>query len=314
MRSRLVVALALLCGCGRGLATPDYVDDLAVVHGTLSIPPGFATGNLSIALLWLGFGTSGAGQVQQAASVRADALGGFRLDVTTLPPASAVFAAPDTSFAQGAIVAYDDVDGDGRLDIEPPGVPSRDRVLGKSYDTRVFFLASGAPSPASNGFQPARRGLSLVHLSQLAPAPGSCAHVESGALVEDPCMFVLDQPATLDPGAAVTVELRDDAHLQGYACSYFWGSEDWPDFFSMWNDWSPLAASLCRGSGCDCVGSGCALDVPPAGAAVTCASDGTSYVYVTCVDDPSLCGTRFCHYGHGERAAGGTAPAGWPCP
>lgn len=317
MRSDAALALALVAaagaGCGRGLATPDYDAPFATVSGTVSIPPGVAPGNLQIALLWIGFGDSG--QVQQAASVRADALGTFSLDVTALPPPDATSGTTDVVFAQGAIVAYDDLDGDGRLDVEPIGTPSRDRVVGKSYDTRAFFLVAGAPAPLSNGFQPAARGFSLVHLAQVPPAPGSCAHLDAGgALVADPCMFALDDPATLPLPGDITVELRDDPHLAGYACTNFWGSEDWPDWFSQWNQTSPLEASLCRGDGCDCVGSGCALDLPTPGAAVTCAADGTSYTYVTCVDDPSLCGTRFCHYGHGERRAGDAVPAGWPCP
>jgi len=315
MRSERALVLALTCavGCGRGLATSSYDQPFGTVRGTLSIPPAMATGNLRIALLWLGFG-SAAGQVEQAVSVSADSLTTFRLDVTSLPPPDTLWGTPDRSYAQGAIVAYDDADGDGRLDIEPPGVPSRDRVLGKSYTTRVFFLGGGAPAPVSTGFEPAARGLSLVHFEQRAPALGSCAHDDGGALVEDPCMFELVDPSPIALPGDVVVELRDDPHLAGYACENFWGSEDWPDWFSQWNQWSPLAGTLCRGDGCDCVGSGCALDVPPPGATVDCAADAASYTYVTCVDDPDLCGTRFCHYGHGERRAQDPAPAGWPCP
>jgi len=172
------------------------------------------------------------------------------------------------------------------------------------------FRALGSPA-AQDG---TARGLSLVHFEQRAPALGSCAHDDGGALVEDPCMFELVDPSPIALPGDVVVELRDDPHLAGYACENFWGSEDWPDWFSQWNQWSPLAGTLCRGDGCDCVGSGCALDVPPPGATVDCAADGASYTYVTCVDDPDLCGTRFCHYGHGERRAQDPAPAGWPCP
>jgi hypothetical protein len=312
-RSALAAALLLAVGCGRGLATPAYDQPFGTIHGTLSIPPAMATGNLRIALVWLGFG-NGAGQVEQAVSVSTDSLTTFRIDVSALPPPSTLWGTPDRAYAQGAIVAYDDADGDGRLDIEPPGVASRDRVLGRSYDTRIFFLGSGPPAPVSTGFEPAARGLSLVHFQQRAPAPGSCAHEENGAIVEDPCMFELVDPSPIALPGDIVVELRDDPHLGGYACQYFWGSEDWPDWFGQWNQTSPLEATLCRGAGCDCVGSNCALDLPTPGAAVTCAADGTSYTYVTCVDDPDLCGTRFCHYGHGERRAQDPPAANWPCP
>lgn len=312
--SALVLAVvAAVAGCGNGLATASYDTPFGTLRGTLSIPPGVAVGNLHIALVWLGFG-DGAGQVEQAVSVRADSLTTFRIDVASLPPPDTIWGSPSQQYAQGALVAYDDVDGDGRLDVEPPGTPSRDRVIGKSYDTRVFFLAGGQPDAVSTGFAPARRGLGLVHFVQQAPAPGSCAHVEKGALVEDPCMFDLVDPSPIDLPGDVTVELRDDPHLAGYACSNFWGSEDWPDWFSQWNQDSPLEATLCKGAGCDCVGAGCALDLPTPGVPVTCAPDGTSYTYVACVDDPALCGTRFCHYGHGERLASQPIPAGWPCP
>jgi hypothetical protein len=308
----LVLALAVVAGCGNGLAVNNYTTPFGTIRGTLAIPPGWQVGNLHIALVWLGFG-GGAGQVAQAVSVEADSLTTFRIDVTTLPPPSTIWQTTDMSFSQGAIVAYDDVDGDGRLDVVAPPYESRDRVIGKSYDTRVFFLAEGNPDAVSTGFAPARRGLSLAHFDQQPPAPAGCAHDESGALVEDRCMFDLADPRTLDLPGGITVEVRDDPHLQGYACSNFWGSEDWPDWFSEWNRASPLEAQLCSGDGCDCIGVGCALDLPKPGVPVWCASDGTSYTYTTCVDDPRLCGTRFCHYGHGERHAGDASPAGWPC-
>jgi hypothetical protein len=311
----LLACALLFAGCGRGLAGAGYVTPFGTISGTLAISPGATIGNPQIALLWLSYGTDGAGQVSQALSVGVDSLARFDANVDTLPPPSTIYEVPDGSmgFAQGALVAYDDVDGDGRLDIGTPDAPSRDRVLGRSYDTRVFFLGHGQPLPVSTGFGPAQRGLSLVHFQQRDPQPGACASISGGQITEVGCMFDLVNPAPLALPGDVTVEVRDDPALQGYACDRFWGSEEWPDFFSAWNKWSPLASQLCNGPGCDCTGTGCALDLPPPGVSVTCNSDGTAYVYKTCVADPSLCGTRFCHYGHGERAPG-TIPSGWPCP
>ena len=126
-------------------------------------------------------------------------------------------------------------------------------------------------------------------------------------------------PSTVNPAVAlpltspVTINLSGDAvtqqELQSYTCSSFWGLYDYPDttFATIEN--------TCDGGACEfCRGIDCPLDVPPPGVPVTCNSDGTAYVYVSCTPDPTRCGTRFCHYGHGEKLlTTGASPVGWPC-
>ncbi|MDB4968726.1 MAG: hypothetical protein JWN44_4415, partial [Myxococcales bacterium] len=116
-------------------------------------------------------------------------------------------------------------------------------------------------------------------------------------------------PAALDAANPVELTLSDDPLLERFACNQFWGPLEYAD----WARGS--ATDICDGGACRyCQGYQCPLDVPPAGVVPRCSPDGASYVYKTCVDDAALCDTRFCHFGHGERAIADPAPAGWPCP
>lgn len=326
MRSRDIyfaaLGLAAACAdCSDGLAAADYTGALGTIRGRLSIPPEFPSGNVRVALLWLGPIGDSASRVEQAAASVSNTLSQFELTLTALPPPDLFHTdPPGASWVQGAIVAYDDVNDNGRLDVLAPPLQSPDRVLGNSADVRAFFLIGDVPhsdAASDTANYPLQRGLSLRHFALIDPGPGTCA--ASASPGPSPGQIALPcAPSYLDPRPIalpgnVTVTINSDPHLQGYACSSFWGSEPWPDSYASWYERSPLSSQLCSGPGCHCTGSGCPLDVPPPGAKILCDRDQTAYVYKVCIDDPALCGTRICHYGHGERERGGPIPAGWPC-
>ena len=319
-RGLAALGLAAACaGCGDGLAAADYTGALGTLRGTISIPPEFPRGNVRVALLWLGPIGEEASRVEQAAASVRNTLSEFELTLTALPPPDLFRTDPrGASWVQGAIVAYDDVNDNGRLDVVAPPLQSPDRILGSSADVRVFFLIGEVPRADAAGDDasyPLRRGLSLRHFALIDPGPGTCAASpgSGSAPIALPCAPSYLDPRPIALPGNVTVTASGDPHLQGYACSSFWGSEPWPDSYAGWHERSPLSALLCSGPGCHCTGTGCPLDLPPPGAKVLCDRDQTAYVYKVCIDDPALCGTRICHYGHGERDRSAPLPAGWPC-
>src|SRR5438270_9311042 len=88
---------------------------------------------------------------------------------------------------------------------------------------------------------------------------------------------------------AVQIQLASDSYSDHYTCSQYWGNwgsfgeSEWADFYNDWNLRNPtLAAQLCTGSACNCLGYNGPLDVPQSGVQVTCNSTGTAYVYKTC--------------------------------
>jgi hypothetical protein len=258
----------------------------------------------------------GAFEIAQDTPVDSGAPAYYELALTALPPEGAVFDGvkapgvdPELRWAQAALLVYEDRDDDHRLTIASRDGVSPDHVVGKAEGITVWFAMAGRPAPGAYlAALPVVPGLSVTRAPLVDPAPGDCTPGE-------PCMQRYADATLLPSPAPVDIAVTFDRHLDHYTCESFWGSDDWPDFASDWHRWSPLARSLCApGVDCHCTGPACPLDVPPPGATVACAADGSAYVYKTCVEDPAVCGTRFCHYGHGERAPGAPPPAGWPCP
>jgi hypothetical protein len=147
--------LLLLSGCGSA-AGPTYAPKLGTLNGTVTSNTSVATpAEVRVALVWSTFPTGGASfslQMAQDVTVRAEFPAQFRLDLETLPPDAAMItpdpakaaeagASPGSRVALGALVVYDDVDGDGRLELIAPGAStSSDRVLGVAEDFMVLYF------------------------------------------------------------------------------------------------------------------------------------------------------------------------------
>jgi hypothetical protein len=328
----LVVLAGTFAACG-DQAGSGYTKSYGTIRGSITAntpPPG---GDLRIALAWLTVQPGqGAFEVSQSVPVSATSFPArFELDLVDLPPDGAISGFftdemrqraidggvdPNLTWAQGRLLVYRDGNANGQLDIAELGQSSPDQVLGTASDITVWFVAGGQPAPMVNlGGLPVAPGYSVTHAPLRDPAPGDCGYDDPmGRHGESLCsQSFADDSALLPLPADVTIALGDDSQLADYTCLEFWGAGDWPDFSSHWNRDSPLESQLCSGPACDCTGLDCPLDVPPAGVPVVCNADGTAYTYKTCVADPDLCGTRFCHFGHGERAAGSQPPTGWPC-
>jgi hypothetical protein len=323
LRPLAVASALMIAACGEPLATGGYRPAFITIKGTIASSTVTALpANVRIALLWQNDQT-GMSYSAQDVAVRAEFPVGFSLDVTDVPKSQVVHALrPDTAaaagldpemrWALGTLVVYADDDSNQQLDIVDPGIPSHDRILGAATDLDIFYLAAGKPASSDwIGLLPIAAGFSLTREPpHRDPKPGECGRFTAQGHFTQLCSSMSDSlPLTIASGQAVTITLSDDPLLARYACRTFWGPLDYAD----WD--KPSSGDLCDGGGCTyCQGYQCPLDLPPAGVTPTCAPDGTSYVYKTCVDDAVLCGTRFCHFGHGERAIADPPPAGWPCP
>ncbi|HEY3360044.1 MAG TPA: hypothetical protein VGQ83_42730 [Polyangia bacterium] len=337
---RLPLTLALVVaavGCGRPLADAEYAPSYGTIQGNVtsaeSIP-----GSVRVALVWLTIRPGeGAFRIAQDTPVQAGFPATYRLDIRSLPPAEAVMSFfgesreriiaegtidPELRWAQGELVAYVDGNGNGQLDVVGPGEASPDRVIGKAEGVTVWFVMSGTPAPSDYWGYPTLPGLSASYSPVVDPQPGECVGWRSVLCGNNwgSDSHLLPLPATVD------IALSFEPHLNGYTCRRFWSSNDWPDW-SSYCEQSPASntfGTVCQSGAtlanhtCTPVTaespSPCALDLPPAGVPVTCNADGSAYVYKTCVDEPELCGTRICHFGHGERKSWSPVPAGWPCP
>jgi hypothetical protein len=307
-----------------GTFEPPFITINGVIDGsTATVTPR----DVRVALLWQNDQTPGMNYADQLVDVLAQFPADFSVHVTarpqarvidSLPPAQllAIGVDPALRWSVATIIVYAD-DGDGMLNIVGPNdPPSPDRVLAAATDFDLWSLSAGKPASSDFiGIFPIATGFSAVaEPPPHEPQPGECGRFTAQGHFTDLCPVATSQPQPLDPSSFVEhLTLTDDpqARLQGYACNAYWGPLEYPDWLQAGLD------DVCDGGACKfCRGFQCPLDLPGPGDPTQCSvgDGGLSYVYKHCTDDPSLCGTRFCHYGHGERQATDPPPSGWPCP
>jgi len=322
---RLMLALSLVAAtaaCDR-LATGTFKPPFATIAGVIDSSTATAMPkDVHIAILWDNNVSPGSNYAEQPIDVLAQFPATFRVPivdrpdptvVNSLPPARSVALGldPAMSWSVGTLVVFaDGGDMDGKLTMTQPGFPpSPDRVLAADLD--IFYLGSGKPAPAAFvDIFPVTTGFSLVRAGpQMDPQPGDCGSFDAEGHFQDLCQPTIGSvPVDVD-SYTEHMKLADDSRLDGFTCTSYWGPLEYPDFFLA------SATDICDGGACKfCRGYQCPLDLPPAGVTPTCSADGLAYVYKTCTDDAALCGTRFCHFGHGERQASDPTPPGWPCP
>jgi hypothetical protein len=321
-----VLAALVAGGCGDPLAGGGYRPAYVTIRGHLTSMAAWS-GDTYVALLWRNTNGGGFTYTAQQVQVRPE-LTTFSLDLAALPPPDSMQAFPQTGdeftgidpkmrWAAGTLVVYAD-DGNGKLDfVNHLGDANGDRILAaadgflSTPDLRILYLASGEPADKTlwAGEYPVTPGFSLAHEGpRVDPAPGDCGGFDSKGHWADECEAGanLGEPLSFDDIVELT-EVEDDS-LQRYACRSFWGPFDFADWWLLPADEigdGPEHAS--------CYGYQCLPDLPPPGVPVTCNADQTAYVYKTCFVKDDLCGTRFCHFGHGERQADAPVPDGWPC-
>jgi hypothetical protein len=169
--TKLLCFAILAAGCGNGAAPRDYNPPLVELNGlirssSVSTPP-----DVRVALVWKVFSSNAILNVARELSVHAQFPIQFRLDVTDLPPKEAlrpIYASlpgppiPNVSAAEGTLVVYEDLNGNGVLDLIPPNssTPSPDRVLGIPAGMDIEYIEGTIP-PA-NGSDPVPSGFDIL--------------------------------------------------------------------------------------------------------------------------------------------------------
>jgi hypothetical protein len=224
-------------GCGSLSGDTGSPSPLTNIHGTVmsdsgSPPPA----SLATAIVW--FGMSADGSFQESADsvpVTGAFPATFEIALTAIPPASAmidfraVFGSPEVpatgvQVALGFVVAYDDRNGNGRLDIVDPGASEYiDKIEGVA-DRLIFYLDQSVPtslvtSPqftalGIDGSTP-QKGYNLVlPVSNYCFADADGGSV--GACVRGNVWEPMDTPVSLSLGKAPVIAPQD---MQQLMCS-----------------------------------------------------------------------------------------------
>ncbi len=279
------IVLGLCVGCGQA-AGPHFNPPFATLFGVITSSSVPTPSEVRVALVWRKRDPEGnILRVAQELGVRADFPVRFRLDIDTLPPADAINVGmadgsvdPTFHYATGSLIIYEDVNGNGTLDLLPTdAVGTIDRVLGIPEHLSVFYVESSVPrSPTGS-----QRGFNLRREPpQVDPQPGAatCSPVTVGTRQYLPLSSEIQVALTADPELSREMCARTTPAPDG-----------------------------------GCTGPSCFPGLVPPGALVTCNPGGTSYVYKLC-QPATLCASSSCDYGCGQRSPGDPIPPDWPCP
>jgi hypothetical protein len=315
-RALLPVGLALLVGggaaCGgSGLSgSTDRPSTLATVQGTIENPQDLSLADSSspirVAIVWAVRATSDANggatvRVAQDVAVSAQLPSNFRLDLTQLPPPEAMYRDPDypsVRSAFGTIVAYQDLNNNGQLDlIDANATNTIDRVLAIPFDDVVYYLEGDVSTVADAGVDdngaPPRLGFSFYEIQPLHEWACSGGPIIAAEVPPTPC-----------PG-------------------FLWKRIDTPLTLTI-SDTPALPAAVCRtvaigGSEFTTGTVHAPGELPPtlpvkSDPLLACDPGGLSLSYYACtISATTLCNVSLTCIGD-EYSLNGPPPSGWPCP
>jgi hypothetical protein len=191
LSSTLVSAVAAApLGCGSLDGHTGTRGTLATVEGSLVDPSNYGVNNdVRVAVVWRNLaGESSSGGVGYSVSVDLPVQpvfpSSFVVQIDEAPPAAALYTAPgiDVPVAQGVVVAYEDVNGDGKLDLVPSNAGAFvDRIVGANENLYLVYI--GGPVPAAvtqNSVGMPTSGYNLV-LSQSCGSPGGSGSSGGGS-------------------------------------------------------------------------------------------------------------------------------------
>ncbi len=278
----LAVALAVaLAACGTGAPDPSYDPPLLTLRGVLTNDGRLPVGDAKVALVWRRptsslLLTEG---VAQQVPLRAEFPFRFELALHQLPPAEVMTEGWEGSGAVGTLLVYEDLNGNGALDLLPEGAlesQAQDRVLGTPEQLSLLYTERAAPP---RGFQLVRS----VPQPQPQPGPEPPLQLPPERSVE-PLDTEIPIPLTGEPQLAVNL-------CRGFAAE----------------DGSQSSGVVCGGGPCP------SYEVPP-GATVSCTEEGRAFTWSQCPPEGTLCARNGCRSGEGVWPQGSPRPTGWPCP
>jgi hypothetical protein len=260
--------------------------------------------DVRIAVVWLT--QSGGYSVSEDLPVQPVFPSSFVIQLTSPPPAAAIVSQGGAQLAAGVVVAYEDLNGDGMLDLVPSDAGSFiDKIVGANPDVYVAYISGPVPADATgNG---------------VLGAPSSGYNLlQSGT-----CQATMPGGATPDADAGAGPDSGN--------CAPAWLPIDTPYDMTLTSN-PQVNEIMCQGygqmgSGSTGAGSSGAWDVaqqgapiggyPAPGAPGLVCDGATSYAYSpACVEQQtSLCTSiEVCQSTSTVELGGAAPPAGWPCP
>lgn len=299
--SFLVAVPLCLSACGGLAEDPNKSEPLASISGTIVVEPGSTVPAAAhVALVWQGKGEDGwlGFNVAQDLAVEPGFPAGFELPLSGPPPASALFDADETFgpgaagslVAFGSVIAYDDKNGNGHLDlVEPTATSFVDGIVGANEELVVVWfpetptgaLADAVRDPQGNV---PGAGFSLYHV-----------HDNFCPLIDIP----EDSPECDDPVRTVKEWLPIDA-----------------SFELLIDDGATVSSLMCERVGDLPTPSSSEAYPAPDAPGLTCRDGGHIFTFETCVTPAvPVCGADpSCSIQDGKISESDAVPAGWPCP
>jgi len=314
--------LPALAACGSLAGSPGDADALATMNGTLSVASGAqAPASVRVALVWRNEGDSASERfnVAEDLEVAPQFPARFQLTVRNPPPAAALFVEGDLDMkiAVGSVVAYEDKNRNGKLDLVPAKATSFvDGIVGASDDLLVVWLPK-EPTAAlaaelrdpQGGLPHAGYNLYRRHISPCTLRAGGDAEPVPGAPAPAPCNDTNDI-RWLPIDAPFDLPIVTDPKFNKLMCASK-DSGPGPDGPPQAGPMPTPAPTTGGGSTTPPVPQG---PFPAPGApGLTCSADGRTFTHSEC-REPGLCEAESdCGARVENLPAGAAAPAGWPC-
>jgi hypothetical protein len=302
--------------CGGLSGQTDHPSTLATIVGEIRNPDNVPLDSSAfrVAIIWLRPpAASDGGQLVEVAediAVTPVFPAQFHIDLTQLPPREAMFGAGG---AIGGIVAYEDLNNNGKLDLVDPNAPQAiDRVVGVQVPyhyadlglppiyggTNVLYVEDSTAFAAFAGLvddNGARLSLGFQFLEDEALGPWACSggpRIYDEKAPDPSCPGLLIKPIN----TPVTLALSNDPELSSLICRTRGGQYT---FDSATHPPGTYPSPMPQKSD----------------GALLCSPDGQRLLYITCtaVASKSLCDVdERCR--RDDYSLGTPAPSDWPCP
>jgi hypothetical protein len=307
------IVAGALAGCGSLDGHTSSPGVLATVHGNLSLAGNARTmfENVHIAVVWETFAPH---QLKAATDLPVQPVlpSQYVLQLTEPPPASAIVhllpSHPEISLAQGVLVAYEDLNGNGKLDLVPDHNGAFvDRVVATNPDEAIVYFDSttgSLPSDPSLGSTPSL-GYNILRQGQCTvSAYADASSTRDSSSVVGPDMTSCTPTVYLPMTAPYDLPFSNNPGLNLIVCPGGGGPT------------SPIGSA--GATYWDVNDAGTPPDGYPApGAAeLYCYDGGAEYSFRTCQTmNMGLCSTMTtCGMLREVSLGGAPRPDGWPCP
>jgi hypothetical protein len=309
--STLLSALAASsAACGSLDGHTGSPTTLATVQGALTNSGNVPVGNdVRVAVVWMDLNQPGGLSVSEDLPVQPVFPSNFVVQLTQPPPASSMQTYPGTSteIGVGVVVAYEDLNGDGKLDLVPNDAGAFiDKIVGANSNLYLVYIGGpvptfqnavnviGTPSPGYNIFQSSP----CAHPDPQAPDAGGAPQPDDAGITGDggavcppdqwlPITTPYDLPVSNDPQVNEIMCANGPSGGAGGGGGTIWYVDQ--------NGIPPGGFPAAGSPGLTCRGS-------------------TGYEYKSCKTTQLLCSSEtFCEDDVVELGAA-SPPSGWPCP